>query len=105
MGKSKIDTIINLMTFKRKYQFLKREHLNLKSYKMELYNFRFRYISGIQITKMMLNYIQCKKKDINVIEQTERSKSKTLLAIKTVKYFYQIIKNLNSEYQLIIILF
>lgn len=90
MGKSKIDTIINLMAFKRKYQILKREHENLKEHKIKLYNHRYLYISSMKMTKNVLNYLKCKKNGINVIEYTEQNIDSTILSIKTVRYFFKI---------------
>ncbi|XP_025190964.1 cilia- and flagella-associated protein 43-like [Melanaphis sacchari] len=82
MGNSKIDTVSSLLRFKCRHRLLEWEYEMLKNHKIQLYTFRFDFITSMKITENMLYYFKFKIKGINITEKAKQNLDKELYAIK-----------------------
>lgn len=90
MGNSKINAVSNLLKFKCKHRLLEWEYEMLKNHKIQLYTFRYDFITSMKITENMLYYFKFKIKGINITEQAKQNLDKDLSAMKFVSYLTSI---------------
>ncbi|VVC45646.1 Hypothetical protein CINCED_3A007876 [Cinara cedri] len=81
-GKIKIDVLSTFLKFKSKYQLLESELKNLKEHKIELYKYRYNYITSMKMTENILHYLKFKAKGINIAKQAEQNVDKSLAGMQ-----------------------
>lgn len=70
--------------FKKDYQVLKWDHKIIKENELELYKYRYNFITNMKMSENMIHYFKFKMKGINIAEKAEQSIDNELLALKTV---------------------
>lgn len=86
MGKIKINILSTFLEFKSKCQLLNWELENLTDHKIELYKYRYNYITSMKMTDNILHYLKFKDKGINIAKQAEQNAEKELKGMQIVRY-------------------
>lgn len=85
MGKLKIKVLTQFLKFKSKCQHGDLELENLKEQKIELYKYRYNYITTMKMTNNILDYLKYKEKGINIANQAEQNVEKSLKGMQIVR--------------------